>query len=415
LSAVRSRDFSALRLIVARVPGLDLEPFEQLLHPHEQDGDCATVGNLSLSFQAAATVEGGATVFAFYLHGLALQRWELSLGHAAIRRFVTAAQEAFRHTLCGTDLAGTDRTLASLVLDLAVSLSDCMAVENALNCSCPTDMVRYARSAVRNADRAQTGLAANHLQWLPCGRYLQQAADAQHVYFDAVICLASAVERFIDNRRTSRDALDAAIRTLEGAESADELRGDVYESELRAHRRTLCRMRELVDAKSIQADEARVIYCYPFTLPDLDTDAVIAAVEAWPAEVALGATQVVGVQGTALTDSWEGRDPANRQYSGLTLRLSDIGVTTTEPTVLPAHRSEIRLSRLGNHYLRVSAPLTNASPHQLNQALRRGRPQMGEEKLGPLATNGGTSEVRWTRLVDYATEVVAAWVAGLPT
>lgn len=404
-----SRDFSALRLIAARVPGLDLEPFEQLLHPaHEQDGEGAAVDHLPLSFQTAATVEGGTTVFAFYLYGLALARWELSLGHAAIRRLVTAAQEAFRHTLHGRDLADPDRTLAPLVLDLAASLSDCMAVENGLNCSCPTDMARYARNAIRDADRVQTGLAANHLQRLPCGRYLQQAAGVQRVYFDAVICLASAVERFLDNRRTSRGALDAAICTLERAESADELRGDVYESELRAHRLTLCRMRELIDADSIQVDEARVVYCYPFTLPDLDPGAVLVAVETWAAGVALGATHVVDVQGTALTESWEGRDPANRRYGGVTLCLADIGVITTEPTVLPAHRSEIRLSRLGNHYLRVSAPLTNASPHQLNQALRRGRRQMGQEKLGPLDPNGGILEVRWTRLVDYATEVVAA-------
>lgn len=403
-----SRDFSALRLIAGQIPGLDLEPFDQLLHPDEQHAGGVAVDHLPPSFQTAAAVKGGATVFAVYLYALALERWELSIGHTAIRELLTAAREAAQPTLQDANLTDPDRTLLPLVLDLASSLSDCMAVENALNCSCPTDMARHARTAVRAADRVRAGLAAGGLERLPCGRYLQRAAEVQQAYFQTVVNLASAVEQFIGDRLASRAELAAVIRTMEQTESADELRGDVYESELRAHRLTLQTMLELVEAGSIQVDEARVVYCYPFTLPDLDPDAVLAAVAAWPAEVELGATQVIDIQSTALSDHWEGRDPAGRRYGGLTLRLADIGVTTTEPAALPAHRAEIRLSRLGNHYLRVSAPLIGVSPHTLNQALRRGRPQMGAEKLGPPAPGGGAAEVRWTRLVDYATEVVDA-------
>jgi hypothetical protein len=402
------RDFSALRSIADCVPELNLERFESLLYPHKQDMGGTTADNLSLSFKAAAKVEGGVTVFAFYLYGLALKRWELSLDHTAIHQLVTAAQKEFDHTLRGTNLTDPDRTLAQLVLDLAGSLSDCMKVENGLNCSCPPAMADHARSAVRHAEQVQANLVAHHLQGLPCARYLQQAAGAQREYFKAVICLATAVKQFLDNRRTSRDTLDNAIRALEQAESTDELRGDVYESELRAHRLTLCTMRELVDADSIQVDEASVVYCYPFTLPALDPKDALAEVEKWPTGFTLDKAQVVSVQGTALSDTWEGRDPANRRYCGLTLHLADLSVTTTGLTVLPAHRPEIRLSRLGNHYLRVSAPLTNASPHHLYQALRRGRTQMGEEELRQLAPHGGLLTGRWTRLVDYAADVVNA-------
>ena len=65
---------------------------------------------------------------------------------------------------------------------------------------------------------------------------------------------------------------------------------------------------------------------------------------------------------------------------------------------------EIRLSNLGNHYLRMERPLADASVHELNQAMRRGMAYMGEESV--TLGKGGSGQGEWDRLNDLADQLI---------
>ena len=61
----------------------------------------------------------------------------------------------------------------------------------------------------------------------------------------------------------------------------------------------------------------------------------------------------------------------------------------------------MRLSRLGNHYVRIRSTLKGAGLHDVNQALRRGSRAMGAEKV----TFPGHHRT-WDKVADYASTVV---------
>jgi hypothetical protein len=70
--------------------------------------------------------------------------------------------------------------------------------------------------------------------------------------------------------------------------------------------------------------------------------------------------------------------------------------------------AEVRLSKLGNHYLRIRSELRDGTLHDLNQALRRASPGMGDETV---TSAGG----EWTRFVSGDDEdpgYVEAIIAG---
>ena len=75
-----------------------------------------------------------------------------------------------------------DRRTALTLLDLAVSLRSCMDVENALNCSCPIDMLRHADKAVAKAEDVLAGLPNNPADDNPIRCFIRQAAQAQASY-----------------------------------------------------------------------------------------------------------------------------------------------------------------------------------------------------------------------------------------
>ena len=107
-----------------------------------------------------------------------------------------------------------------------------------------------------------------------------------------------------------------------------------------------------------------------------------------------------------LTDMWDvpGRPESESGYGGASIELPPILVTTTaretdERKKLP-FEAEVRLSWLGNHYLRVSSTLEQASLHHVNQALRRGSRAMGEEEVASALAKP------WTRFTEYARDVI---------
>jgi CII-binding regulator of phage lambda lysogenization HflD len=399
----RRREFGALRQAASAIAGIDVAALGELFDGDPDDTVWAGQArpHLRHAFDAARLVPNGLSVLAAYLYGLCQRRWEHSIDHGMILRVAHAADRVFDES---TDRGptGGDERLAKLFLTLAVSLASCMATENALNCSCPTDMRRHATAAAAVGRQVSGECAAWTGGYATTGYdFAAQAAGGQSAYFSAVCQAAQAVEEFIGHPESSAPALHEAIDALRRAERDADLYQDVYESELRSHRNTLAAMASLTDVPALYIDEGKVFYYYPFAVLGRSTGEILDRLRRVPAGSTLGRAGVVAAGDVEVTDSWDDSDAEGRRYGGVGLVLGDLSITTTAGTQLPPHQVELRATTVGVCYLRVAVPLANASPHVVNQAMRRGTVHMGAE----LIRHGSTT---WRQLNEYADEVIAA-------
>lgn len=397
----KDRNFRTLRLLTERVDGLELAMLHRQVDSdsgeHLLQGD-ALRDFMRRNLERALSVPGGAAVWAACVYGVCLKRWEATRDYAPVRAVGRALEWAIdrQHADEREDLRSA-HALARLVS----SLDACMAVENALNCSCPDDMARKASQAAARAREVQQTLRA-HGDVSGSGSFTGCAAQAQRVYFQAVADMAGAVEAFIGADASSTRRLTKQIAALETAEQ--ELDGDVYESELRAHRVTLEHMRDAADKQRLHIDEAKVIYCYAFSILGLTTEEVATGLGAICAGTLLGAARVEGAASDwDLTSAWDAHDPEGRSYRGTVLPLAPLTVTTTSGHELGPLQVELRFSMLGNCYLRISTALEGGTPHDLHQALRRGPVQMGDEQV---RQPGDAVAQAWPRLNVYAQQVL---------
>lgn len=416
----RNRDFATLAEAACAVANAGAEALAEVFEEGLDDDAWARAHRATVdrALAAAAAAPVGLPVMAAYVYGLCLKRWELTVDYGSIRRVadaawatVHAAHGAVDGAAGGTRAVGDaaqreeetdDQRQARLLLTLAVSLGDCMDVENALNCSCPVGMHRHAAAAARTGAgvlaEAQTRREADG-----DGPYsfICQLAGAQSVYFGAVTGIADAVGEFIDDRQASVTRLRSAVDQVRRAEESAVLIGDVYESELRSHRATLEAMLTLTEVPELRVDEGRVIYCYPFALLDIEAAEVAEQLDALTVGDLVGRALVTGVGPMDVDDAWDTTDPEGRSYGGVAVTLADLDICTTADYSLPAHRVELRATSIGTCYLRIWAPLRNETPHDVNQAMRRGTVHMGAEVIQQ-------DLVTWARLSDYVDEVIAA-------
>ena len=117
---------------------------------------------------------------------------------------------------------------------------------------------------------------------------------------------------------------------------------------------------------------------------------------------------------------WDG--PAADRFAGVAVSFEqDPHLQTRAEEILKVSEDlkfslEIRLSRLGNHYLRFQHRLDDGSIHDLNQAMRRAMRQMGEERVtfgppSPPDPTGRSRQPEWHRLADLAEELID-WLVG---
>ena len=406
----RSRDFVTLRQLAITIPGVDVDGLDRLLDPHRDPppSEAEMAAPLSRAFSAAAATPSALPVLAALVYGFCLKRWEHSIDHAAVAAMATSGQEACAALHVPADGGGTgsDRLAARVLLDLAASLISCMATENALSCSCPIDMQCHAQDAVTAADHVLASLPADPADHGPITGFIWQAAQAQALYFGEVLRVAQAVEAFVTDPESSVERLTAAIDAAEAAESEPALRDDVYESELRAHRMTLAAMVRSSAAPILHIDKGKVAYCYPFAvIGTAQPEDVVRGVEALQRGDMLGDARVADVGKLDLTDAWEANDPEERAYTGAMATLNDLLIVTTAGEQLPAHHVELRVSKIGICYLRIWTWLADISAHELNQAMRRGSVQMGNETI----RQGGPVASEWSRLAAYAEDVIVGF------
>ena len=323
-------------------------------------------------------------------------------------------------------------TLVNLIMRLIQAIDPAMEVESGLNCSCPVTMqhaastvVDHASSILReleiapHADREEILSQAKAIlgeggigSQGGCKEFVRSRAAVDLLYFSSIRTVSDAVVGYIDGDQSAFTKLSEVIEELSLNERL--LKGDVYESELRSHRLGLEGLLEARDR--LHVDDANVIYCYPFAVSWADPDDLVDTANKWKdKEKWKFADQTASVEELELTDMWDG--PAAHRFTGVSISFEqDPHIQTRAEEILKFSDDlkfslEIRLSRLGNHYLRFQHRLEDASIHDLNQAMRRAMQQMGDERvtLGPPSppdTTGRSRQREWPRLADLAEELI---------
>jgi hypothetical protein len=405
----REREYDALRFELRDFDARTIRAVDELLFGTGTTTQAKSEHVLRDAFEAAAEVpHGGRLLLALYVHGRCLDKWEQSEDY-----------ERIRNVLGGLDAvaggsappgAPTEEELVALVVRQATAIDGAMSVEDALSCSCPVALEGRSRRLVADLlavlDREQAlgdGLDEPR-------EVVRADALTSLKYFGAIADVALAVGEWVDQDGPGPAGyFDDVLQTLDGA-----LDGDVYESELRAHRAALLALQESAQRPHLRVDAAEVVYVYPFALrwrgadsPRHD-DAVArtladdAVVRALAQE---GITPAVAHE-LDINDVWERVDVVEAGYAGAAIDLPPVSVLTTGDDVPLEFTAEARLSRLGNHYLRVRSRLENAGLHEVNQALRRGSHAMGEEQV-----SSGTAQ--WATVTEYAEEVIGAIAVAL--
>jgi hypothetical protein len=393
----RDREHRAARQAISAVEGLVIDDVDSLLFatgsPSQQKAD-DIVGR---AFAAAADAPDGELLLAMYLYGRCLEKWEQTEDYARIRVVLEALKNAASMPQPDGSSANGRTQLLSVIVGQALVMTNAMGVEDALSCSCPVAMGTRARDVVKRLDALLGQQRALDDNLHDLREVLRNDAATSRRYFDTIATVADAVRAFVTQEAPSPADFDLALNALSIA-----LEGDVYESELRAHYASLTALRDCAEKPRLRIDDAEVVYVYPFALKGVDgKEAVERALDDQVTEelrkLGLGGPKAHKLE---LNDLWEPRDALEPGYSGVSIELPRIAVTTTAPDEFEVG-AEVRLSRLGNHHLRVRCRLQDAGLHEVNQALRRGTHAMGEEML-----KSGTST--WTKFPHYADDVIRA-------
>nr|MDT0659217.1 hypothetical protein [Micromonospora sp. DSM 115978] len=417
-----------------RIDGLPLWNTEE----NRVDNQAPVLDAVQRALAAAVTVPDAGPLFAFYLKYWCDQAWETAWDVEPVLNVMRHAGQCWDR-LAVTE-APADPELTGLAIRRIEILDSEMAAFNAGSCG---SLAEWARLCARTADlAAKVATDAAPLADDPIGAAIAEEADGDATYYRALAGGAVAVHRHFAGADADPAGADGEVRladavaTLRAAEES--FPDGVERSELRAHRYNVEALVAAADRPWLRLDHGKVVYLYPFglyadTSGDRDTDAPdtrdLDAVPDFAEQMVNEACRtahrwtVAGwriadqphlvVEELLLDDIWKGDDPLGRQYSGMAVALPDLTTTDIDrPDADPVTiRAELRLSRLGNHYLRLECELSEATPPEVYTAMLRAAPEFGDlvqlgTPLRPAEDPAGSGRV-WPRLSDFATEVIA--------
>jgi hypothetical protein len=358
---------------------------------------------------AAAKLPLALPLLILYLRTRCEAAWEASWDHRPMRQVIAAAEEA----LDSLSSSAINSELAIVALKHLEILGHELTVETAAQCG---SLGLWANEAGRTASFARdVSEAADHCRASLTGQgtseedllnYLNTTAKDEISYYTAVSSAASTVREHFFGRKS----FDEAISGLATVEALDI--DDIDRSELRAHRLNLEVLRTRSDLPWLRIGSGRMVYLYPFGLRGVTPGEAVTALRENGDEWELAGLPVTAVaENLLLNDVWQGHDPLGRQYGGAGIHLPDIEVPSLEAGTNRSVNVELRLSSLGNHYLRLSFPLEDAGPNDIYALMLQAAPEYGDlTELGRTICphHADVSAPQWGRLCDFATALIEA-------
>jgi hypothetical protein len=357
--------------------GAKQEPQHRRLPP---DFDKRVDEVLDRSFRQAVRVPFGAAVLCCYVRQLCLDAWKCSYHFDRMWATLRGAQRCWAAHRAGvtgtTDVRATDATALLLdVLDWEIAIENEMVGNN---------LERLAAVARRAAAGAAAAIGAAQ-EVPPDG-----AAIAEFVAAEAAgsqrcdVALARAGEAlcgYFAGRAEDGEPLADALAGLREAERGAECDRD-QRSELRAYRMTVERLLDQRDAEWVHIDEGTVVHMYPFAVRGMTPDRVVAAVRRAGLDWELAGVRPLAVHETMeLDDVWNGSDALGRRYDGTVIVLPEVIVEDLDGRPLGRLAADLRLSQLGNHYLRLTMDLHDSSVHDLYSAVLFSAPEHAEVRV----------------------------------
>ncbi|WP_369185775.1 hypothetical protein [Streptomyces sp. Y1] len=211
--------------------------------------------------------------------------------------------------------------------------------------------------------------------------------------------------------------LDDAVEALRRAEGDGAIAGDEGSvSELRALRYSLLELQERARQRWLRVGHGKLVYLYPFAVRGVEPADLVEAVGQEEApRWELAGTRPVRAHGSLeLDDVWKSHDSLERRYDGALVVMPDAVVRAPDGRALARLGVQVRLSLLGNHYVRFEADLTDVSAVKLFAMLFWAGPEAGALDIafdgtdpkadggGGGGGDGGGSRARWPRLSDLA-------------
>ncbi|MGY1635795.1 hypothetical protein ACI78V_03980 [Geodermatophilus sp. SYSU D00742] len=344
----------------------------------------------------SATDPVASALLALYLRQRGEAAWEICWDHEPVRAVITAACTEWRAVTRGVPEAVVEGAWELLRL-----LDQELLVEGAASSGGLSLLTRLAGLAADGATAIASSVAGTD----PIAAHVCEVARRESAFYRAVAGAAGAADRHVSG---SADDLDGAIRALSAAEDLHP--HEIERSELRAHRASLEALRSARGRPQVHVVRGSVVYLYPFGLRGLTPGKAVDALRRTGTRWTLAGLPVETVaRELPLNDIWRGNDPLLRQYAGASLLLPELLLPDPDRDQPHALRVEVRLTRLGNHCIRIETPLEGTGPQGLYAAMLRAAPESADlRELGlPIAPAGAAEGPTWGRLADLATEVGA--------
>lgn len=414
-----------------------------------------------LSIFPDATTSAGArsrATFALFVHAQTLVFWEYSVVEAEVAALGGGLHRLAEQVNADSPVAVVSRELIAITADLMRCLQQQLSVEAAMT-ACATEAVRvrskdaatWLARAVRQAESLRRRIAAasgqGELDAATAGQLdallaliLDDLGDTlqYNVLLAEAVAPASAaflanLDARADDAATASGLRAAARRCLDFEQSPGGARS-VFGTEARAQRIPLEAAATALEAgvDSLELQGADVTYLYPFGLPvaESGTDVLpelMTAAErgdgAATASVGLLAGARVAINDSPRSDGWLASSTIQEQdYRSFRAVFPDheLMLATADGVIYAGLDLDVLLSGMGNHVVRVrlgtdtrvdGAPgaVERAwSPHELEQAIRRGGQFAGAEKVWLQARAAGIADsAHFDSLLELATRIVS--------
>lgn len=365
-------------------------------------GDTSRVRTtLSTNLPKVEREPAGLALMLLYVLGEVDAAWEVSYHFGPLWDTLRGTRDVLNnhHSVSRED---ADVCAANAVLALMKSLDYKILVENEMLSMRREAHADAADSAARWAHRAAEYAQRITDEYPDLGAYVLELAERGNVYNSAVATAMRGVIGFY----TTGAPLDSTISAIERAEHHPSVADTAPASDLRAHRACLTALNHERSSPWLHVNHGRIVYVYPFALRGIAPERAVTCAGEKSADWLLAGNFPSSVHNSLdLDDIWDGSDSLGRRYEGALIELPDVTMRGHDNTEMGRVTCQIRLSNMGNHYIRFEARLRDVSPSDLYAMMFRAAPEHGSirvsfKDLSPELRDRPAGE--WPRLSDLA-------------